>query len=319
MCCIESSDSDDHFSDAQSGLEQSSGNASPVVPLTRIEKVDNEPRYGEVPGTEAYHTRENDAEPDEIAVIPNTNEAEAKPLRVSTPGGQPIPTTVVEKIDPSSPSHGEVPGTPAHDKHAADAVPDMVVRAGSRSPSISTRSRAPSTPGDLPIPVTRIEKVDSAPRHGEVPGTQAYDMRKEDAEPDFVEQVADLPGKLDLSLYTSERLTGPGPTSHGARSSTISYSRRKSSAASKKTLANDYNEKADGFDDDGFGDDFDDFEEGEDDADFGDFDDGFHDINAAAPQSLPKVVSFVSSLMYGRLFHFLITSSPSLILPTLIP
>ena len=200
----ESSDSDDHFSDAQSGLP--SGTASPTVPVTRVEKVDDEPSYGEVPGTYAYNMREKDTEPDEVAVVPelNENEREAKPpLSMTTNhGGQPIPTTLVEKIDPSIPSYGEVPGTPAHKERAADAVPDMVVRSGSRSSSISTRSRAPSTPGNLPIPVTRVEKVNSEPSHGEVPGTEAFELRKGDAEPDMIEQVKDLPGKITtLSLY----------------------------------------------------------------------------------------------------------------------
>jgi hypothetical protein len=192
---VESSDSDDHFSDAQSGLEQNSGGVSPI-PTTRVEKVDDEPSYGEVPGTEAYHMREEDAEPDEIAIIPPGKESRtANENSPSTPGGQPIPTTIVEKIDPDTPSHGEVPGTTAHDKRAADAVPDLVVKSGERSRSSSTRSRASSTPGDLPIPITKVEKVDSTPSRGEVPGTEAYELRKGDAEPDIVEEVGDVPGK----------------------------------------------------------------------------------------------------------------------------
>jgi hypothetical protein len=198
-----SSDSDDHFSDAQSGLEQLSDTASPIVPLTRVEKVDDEPRHGEVPGTDTFHMRGNDAEPDEVAVVPESNETEAKPsLSVSTNPGQPIPTTLVEKIDPSTPSHGEIPGTLAHEKRTADAVPDMVLRSGDRSPSATTRSQAPSTLGDLLLPITRVEKVDSEPSHGEVPGTRAFEIRKGDAEPDVVEQVEDLPGKIEpFSLY----------------------------------------------------------------------------------------------------------------------
>jgi len=125
---LDSSDSDDHFSDAQSGLEQSSGSASPAIPVTRVEKVDNEPSYGELPGTEAYKLRESDAEPDEIAVVSKPDDAEAKVALSgsTTPGGQPIPLTVVEKVDSSTPSHGEIPGTLAHEKRAADAVPDVV-------------------------------------------------------------------------------------------------------------------------------------------------------------------------------------------------
>jgi hypothetical protein len=191
---IESSDSDDHFSDAQSGLERSGG-TSPVVPLTRIEKVDDEPSYGEVPGTYAHTMRESDAKPDEVAIIPEGEEDKYAEPRSPTPGGHPIPTTLVEKLDPSSPSHGEVPGTLAHEKRAADAVPDLVVKTGERSRSSSTRSRAGSTPGDLPIPITKVEKVDTEPSHGEVPGTKAFEMRKEDAEPDIVEEIGDAAGK----------------------------------------------------------------------------------------------------------------------------
>ena len=187
---LDSSDSDDHFSDAQSGLEPS-GRASPVVPLTRIEKVNDEPSHGEAPGTDAYAMRESDAKPDEVAVIPEKDN-DLEP-RSATPGRHPIPTTLVEKIDPSSPTHGEVPGTLAHENRAANAVPDPVVKSGERSCSSSTTSG--STPGDLPIPITKVEKVDSELSHGEVPGTNAFEKRKGDAEPDIVEEVGDVLGK----------------------------------------------------------------------------------------------------------------------------
>jgi hypothetical protein len=158
--------------------------------------VDDEPSHGEVPGTDAYSMRESDAKPDQVRVmIPEGNGHKDTEPRSPTPGGHPIPTTLVEKVDPSSPSHGEVPGTSAHEKRAADAVPDLVVKTGERSRSSSTRSRAGSTPGDLPIPITKVEKVDSEPSHGEVPGTKAFELRKEDAEPDVVEEVRDVPGK----------------------------------------------------------------------------------------------------------------------------
>lgn len=201
------SESDDHFSDAQSGRNSQSGPVSPI-PITRVEKVDNEPRHGEVPGTEAYKIREGDAHPDQIAVLGDPQTPEIAP---SSLGGQPIPITVVERVD-DKPAHGEVPGTVAHAKHAADAVPDVLLRSGSRSPSISTRSRANSTPGDLPIPITRVERVDSAPRHGEVPGTEAYDKRKGDAKPDEEVEVGDVasPGKHSIFILamSSKRLTG---------------------------------------------------------------------------------------------------------------
>ncbi|TVY59189.1 hypothetical protein LSUE1_G007841, partial [Lachnellula suecica] len=307
---LESSDSDDHFSDAQSGPDPTS-----PVPITRVEKVDDEPSHGEVPGTEAYNMRGQDAAPDEIAVIPEG--AQSRPRSSmsshSTPGGQPIPITVVEKVDPEAPSHGDVPGTLAHEQRAADAVPDVVVKSGSRSRSSSRPSSANSTPGDQPIPTTKVEKVDSTPSHGEVPGTKAFELRKEDAEPDIVEEVGDAPGKNEPAPSTSERLTRSGsPTVPGARSQTISHIRRKSSLGGKKAPAAtaEYNEDEDGSDG-GFGDDFDDFEEGEEDAEFGDFDEGFQEAEpAAAPppqQSLPSTPLFVSS---KRKLYIIHTSLP---------
>lgn len=193
---VESSDSDDHFSDAQSGLDYS-GRTSPVVPLTRVERVDNEPSHGEVPRTGAF---------DEVAaVIPEG--AEAGP-QSPTPGEHPIP--LVEKVDPSSPSNGEVPGTSVHDKPDADAVPDMVITTGELSRSSSTRSRAGSRPGDLPIPITPVEKVDSEHSLEEVPGTKALELRIGNAEPEIVEEIEDGLGENVDSPLISERLTSKG-------------------------------------------------------------------------------------------------------------
>ncbi|KAJ8069870.1 hypothetical protein OCU04_000283 [Sclerotinia nivalis] len=280
---VGSSDSDDHFSDAHSGLEQST-EASPTVPTTRVEKVDDEPSYGEVPGTQAYNMRTEDAEPDQVAMVPEYDIASLA-RRPSTPGDLPIPITVVEKIDPDTPSHGEVPGTPAYEKRKADAVPDLVLdstpgRSRSSTLNMTTRSRAGSTPGDLPIPKTIVERIDSAPSHGEVPGTAAYELRKEDAQPDDIVEVADVPE---------------------SSSPTLSTHRPSSSAAENKAAEEEYNEEedgedgqgGDGADDEGFGDDFDDFEEGEEDAEFGDFDDGFQEPEVSqASQSIPVVPSF---------------------------
>lgn len=123
----DSSESEDHFSDAQSA-PRSPNNASPI-PKLRIEKVDNEPSYGEVPGTEAYKLREGDAEPDEIAILPKGNnetegEKQEKDIKSpSTPGGHPIPKTVVEEAWGNS----EVQSRP-ETKYKADAAADEVVK-----------------------------------------------------------------------------------------------------------------------------------------------------------------------------------------------
>lgn len=125
------SDSEEHYSDAQSGAN------SPVpkspIPKTRVEKVDDEPSYGEVPGTEAYKMREGDAEPDEIAIVPDLHlktdvrsSAEESRERALSPGGHPIPKTVVEE---SPNTAGSVEHSEDREKHRADASPDLLIQA----------------------------------------------------------------------------------------------------------------------------------------------------------------------------------------------
>ena len=126
--------SDEHFSDASEGRRGKSYPASPI-PITRVERVDDSPAHGEVPGTDAYHMRTQDAVPDEVEIVPEgarsrsssrLSSSDRPPL---TPGGTPIPRTVVEKIDPDQPGYGDVPGTTAHQLRLADAEPDIIVKA----------------------------------------------------------------------------------------------------------------------------------------------------------------------------------------------
>ena len=102
---------------------------------------------------------------------------------------------VVEKIDPTSPSHGDVPGTAAHAKRQADAVPDVILQAGAHDEAPVVEDRGGSKSAEIPIPTTVITKVDSNPSHGEIPGTDAFDMRKGDAKPDVVEKKGDVSGE----------------------------------------------------------------------------------------------------------------------------
>lgn len=130
----EASDSEDHYSDAQSGPQESQPQSP--IPKTRVEKVDDEPSYGEVPGTQAYKMREGDAEPDEIAIIPDNTLPDGtlkSPVdeddnrgRSQSPGGFPIPKTVVEE---SPDVDGSVEHPEIQEKHKADAVPDVVIQA----------------------------------------------------------------------------------------------------------------------------------------------------------------------------------------------
>ncbi|TEA15112.1 Uncharacterized protein C8034_v002668 [Colletotrichum sidae] len=140
------SDSEDHFSDAQSA--PLSPGASPI-PKTRVEKVDDEPSYGEVPGTEAYRMREGDAEPDEIAIQEKKSEDTTRDdVTPISPGGQPIPKTVVEEVPGSSGPHSEE----YQEKRKADAPADLVVKPGGDSIS------------DLPPPVSPALSAPSSPR-----------------------------------------------------------------------------------------------------------------------------------------------------------
>lgn len=52
------------------------------------------------------------------------------------------------------------------------------------------------TSAEVSIPKTVITKVDSEPAHGEVPGTDAFDMRKGDAKPDIIEKRGDVSSKF---------------------------------------------------------------------------------------------------------------------------
>ena len=96
--------------------------------MTRVEKVEDEPSYGEVPGTEAYRKRQEDAEPDEIAIIPDLEAPVPKEHDGPSPppGGRPIPKTVVEESEGAEPHHYSAE---FERKRKADAPPDLVLKA----------------------------------------------------------------------------------------------------------------------------------------------------------------------------------------------
>lgn len=305
----ESSDSDDHFSDAQSAQ---SGHDATIL-SARVEKAGDETSHGEILAADPYNIQKNDTvDGGQAASEERKSLSVSAPSRPSTPGGYPIPTTVVEKVDPMSPSHGEVPGTDAYELRKADAAPDAILKTptqGSRSSSISagSRSRAGSTPGDLPIPLTRVERVDSNPAHGEVPGTDAFEMRKEDAEPDVEEVVGDVKGTL-INPFPSAPLTQSVPTSPSRSSPVVEHEQDGLVLpTSAHEPVEDYDDEHDQVhDDDGFGDDFDDFEDGAEDDDFGDFDEGFQEAETVAPtpQLMPTIApSFVSSKQINGATH----------------
>lgn len=189
--------SDDEFQDATDDRKKLSRPVTPTspIPITRVERVDDEPSHGEVPGTPAYDKRRQDAVPDEIEIVPegrlskrNSRQFLDPPL---TPGGTPIPRTVVEKVD-DTPSYGDEPGTPAYKKRMADAIPDILLKKGSKYQGGSSHSRSPSTAS---IPETIVTRADDELAHGEMPGTQAAELRKQDATPDRIEIQRDVSGR----------------------------------------------------------------------------------------------------------------------------
>lgn len=198
-----SSDGEEYFSDASEGRKRSRPvtPASPI-PRTRVERIDNEPSYGEVPGTPAYEKRMLDAVPDEVEVL--SPEPGLRSKRSSqylepptTPGGSIIPRTVVEKLDPDDTSYGEEPGTAAYIQRQMDAAPDVILKTPApgkkaiyteHSQSTSKHNRSAS---NFSIPETIITPVDDKPAHGDLPGTAAHKKRALDASPDIREKPTD--------------------------------------------------------------------------------------------------------------------------------
>ncbi|KAJ5684377.1 uncharacterized protein N7477_000722 [Penicillium maclennaniae] len=262
-----SSSDDEHFSDASEGHDNVSsspqfGSTSPV-PRTRVERVDSNPHHGEVPGTAAYEMREQDAVPDEIEILPESAEGtqskDVSPAgsqdRPLTPSGSPIPRTIVEKVDPELPSHGEIPGTEAYVKRQADAVPDLIKPADdpddAQPPSVN-HEFPDANSSDQEIPATKVSRVETMPTEEGLPShPKAHQCSPSDAVPDIVETVPDA----------------SRPEQH---------------------LSQDLAEVSS--DNQDFGDDFDEFVEEQDemgDDDFGDFDDGFQEPTDEVDEEAP--------------------------------
>lgn len=278
-----------------------------------------------MPGTDAYRIRTQDAVPDEVEIIPEgghgRSASKSRSSRPGTPGGTPVPKTVVQKVDPTSPSHGDVPGTKAHLKRQADAVPDFVrpIPSGDDAP-IDSNDHGASVSPEAPVPTTIITKVDSEPSHGEVPGTEAFDMRKEDAKPDIVEKKGDVAGRSDPFLLV---LSSSGPLTESGLPIRSKQKRPKSIVDTASPIAADggfglmESDESEGGEEeeekeeakkgvgeeadverhaksetmelrkdvggDGFGDDFDEFEAGAVDEDFGDFDEEEYEPEPVEP------------------------------------
>ncbi|RJE20272.1 hypothetical protein PHISCL_07381, partial [Aspergillus sclerotialis] len=274
---VTSTSDEEYFSDASEGHQRShthppSDRTSPV-PRTRVEKVDGNPAHGDVPGTQAYEQRSQDAVPDEIEVVPEGSRSRSHSRvglqdRPSTPGGSPIPQTLVEKVDPNSPSHGDIPGTSAYEQRKADAVPDFVMKMSDKGesgpPSPNPTPNQPNS-ADTPIPETRLSRVDSMPTE-ERTGPRAHSRSPSDALPDTTETISDSQDSPALKDSSTSR-------SHTRRRSTLKGSNV------DDTHAGVNQEPVD---------DFDEFAEEQDmgEDDFGDFDDGFQEPEEIATEDI---------------------------------
>ncbi|KAJ4009066.1 hypothetical protein NW752_009014 [Fusarium irregulare] len=171
----EESESDDQFTDAASG--SGSPKISSPIPKTRVEKVDDQPSHGEVPGTQAYDLRGQDAQPDEIAIAPETATSDDA---LSTPEVNP-PTTVVE----------EAPGTRSRsysvqyeEKRKADASPDILVDSDGQVKEIQGESTNVESNSDnsTPSPDPTNTKLQDEP--SEEPGALAAPLQNGDSDGD---------------------------------------------------------------------------------------------------------------------------------------
>lgn len=143
-----------------------------------------------MPGTPAYDKRAKDAVPDEVEVVPEGRLSKRSSQYLeppTTPGGSVIPRTVVEKIDPSSSSYGDEPGTKGYSHRKMDSIPDLVLKAPEPGKARQDDSDQPPSSTSTPIPETIITRVDSEPAYGEVDGTIAKERRQQDATPDATE------------------------------------------------------------------------------------------------------------------------------------
>lgn len=98
-----------------------------------------------------------------------------------------------------------VPGTEVFEKRTADGSPDMtLIQPSPNLPVAIPRAFGGDSEGEeqekeevetprSEIPITIVERVDSTPAHGEVPGTEAFEKRLADAAPDVIRTATSSP------------------------------------------------------------------------------------------------------------------------------
>ncbi|KAG6245658.1 hypothetical protein E4U23_005193 [Claviceps purpurea] len=219
-------------------LEDHLEEASTPIPKTRVEKVDSNPSYGEVPGTEAHKQREADAQPDEIAVLDDFTKEHLEEASLDTPR-QDVPITVLEPVQSD---HGE--SSASTKSSDVDAKPDIVLEAVSDCIETANDCEDEETEKDC-------EEQDNDCEETANDCEETAEDCKETA--DNCEETAD---------DCKDTMDGCEETPNEAK---------ENNDEEEEEQVDDF---GDNFSDD-FGDDFDDFEEGAHDAEFDDFEDGF--------------------------------------------
>lgn len=136
--------------------------------------------------------RSQDAVPDELEIIPDGEKSRPYSRandkdRHTARGGSPIPKTVVQKLDPTSPSHGEVPGTTAYSVRAADAAPDVITKIRDPEEEIAAQKNS-LKPNEKPIPKIIQPRAESEWSHGEGLALEPYEPSKENPTANAVKQ-----------------------------------------------------------------------------------------------------------------------------------
>lgn len=184
---IDNSSNDDHFSDARDGrsdMDDYDTTPSPTIQMPPTVISVDATSHGEMPDTEAFEKRSADI----------TDEAETpkkrRSMNITIPGlldgnydavnddddvestpetpKSSVPISLVGRVD-DTPTHW-VPGTEPLGKGLADAQPGAV-----------------RTPSPILIPTMVVQRIEGdKPYHGEVPGTEEYERRSADAQPDVI-------------------------------------------------------------------------------------------------------------------------------------
>lgn len=136
-----------------------------------------------------------DAVPDEVEIVHEGRLSKRSSQYLeppTTPGGTLIPRTVVEKVDPESPSYGDIPKTSGYLQRQMDSVPDVILKTPDPSKRFNFTNEEvlgkEQSASDVPVIITR---ADSIPAPGDDPGPEAQKRRKLEAAPEIIEKKGD--------------------------------------------------------------------------------------------------------------------------------